>query len=79
MYSPFLGDGFENHDVEGGEDHDGSELGGDQGMDAVEQCVVPEHHHKVRASSGKGTNHPPYKRRVPPVRGYIVLHLGINN
>ena len=27
--------------VEGDEDEDGPQLGGDQGMDAVEDCVVP--------------------------------------
>ena len=32
---------FVDEDVEGDEDEDGSQLRGDEGMDAVEDCVVP--------------------------------------
>ena len=44
MRAPGLGcpDGWEDECVEGGEGEDGTQLGRDQGVDAVEQGVVPE-------------------------------------
>lgn len=54
---PFFADSFEDHDVEWGEDDDWPQLGGDQGVDAVEQGVVPEQKKLYwRASRGKGEN-----------------------
>ena len=37
-----LTEGLEDDDVEGGEDDDGAELGGDERVDAVEGGVVPD-------------------------------------
>lgn len=48
MYLPFFADGFENHYIEWGEDDDWSELRGDQGVDAVEQGVVPENQNWIK-------------------------------
>ena len=37
-----LAEGLEDDDVEGGEDDDGPQLSGDEGVDAVEGGVVPD-------------------------------------
>ena len=37
-----LAEGLEDDDVEGGEDDDGAELGGEERVDAVEGGVVPD-------------------------------------
>ena len=47
IFSPFFADSFEDHYVEWGEDDDWPQLGGDQGVDAVEQGVVPEQKHCI--------------------------------
>lgn len=43
----------EDDDVEGGEDDDGAELGGDERVDAVEGGVVPARSVRVRDINGE--------------------------
>ena len=66
----------EDDDVEGGEDDDGAELGGDERVDAVEGGVVPAEYQDY--STKKGLDWfvlLPNKGRVSPVGGNIELNL----